>query len=119
MLDGGAKQALHYTDVSPAVIMAAVTKGGNHIFARVFGANSRAVPELKLEALRESIEVFGDEIMSDIYVGWARGYLDEERARLEDFVGSGYTRIKIDHPRRVLQLLVEDLRNEANVSWFV
>lgn len=117
MLDGGAKQTLHYTDVSPAIVIAAVTKGGSHIFARLIGANSRGLPELKLEALRESLEVFKEEILSDVYVGWVRGYLDDERAKLEDFAQSGYNTIKIGHPREVLGALVSDLRAPGNSCW--
>ena len=39
-LEGGAKQSLHYTDVSPALTILAVTKGGNHIFGHVIGTKS-------------------------------------------------------------------------------
>ncbi|MGQ9677585.1 MAG: type I-B CRISPR-associated protein Cas7/Cst2/DevR, partial [Chloroflexota bacterium] len=75
LLEGGAKQALHYTDVAPALVVLAVTKGGNHIFGHIVGANSRGLPELKIEALQEALTVFRDDILSDVYVGWVRGYL--------------------------------------------
>lgn len=108
-LEGGAKQALHYTDVSPDVVIMAVTKGGNHIFGHVVGANSRGLPELKVDALEEALNVFKDEILSDIYVGWVKGYLDEERAKLESL---GNPRIRIDHPRKIFSALIEEFRNE-------
>lgn len=118
LLDGGAKQTLHYTDVSPVIVMLAVTKGGNHIFGHVVGANARGLPELKIGALQEALTVFKDEILSDVYVGWVRGYLDEERARLEDFAQTPEgQRVKIGHPREAFRALIADLKDPNHASW--
>lgn len=117
-LDGGAKQTLHYTDVSPALVIMAVTKGGNHIFGHVIGATGRGLPELKIDALQEALTVFNDEILSDVYVGWVRGYLDSERAKLEAFAQTteGH-RIRISHPREAFKAVAEALRKDENRSW--
>lgn len=119
VLDGGAKQTLHYTDVAPPFVIMAVTEGGNHIFHYVVGATARGLPELKLEALKEALAVFREEILSDVYVGWVRGYLDEERAKLEDFAATSEgQRVKIGHPREAFKALIEALKNPANAaSW--
>lgn len=119
ILDGGAKQTLHYTDVAPPFVIMAVTKGGNHIFNYVVGANNRGLPELKLDALKEALTVFSEEILSDVYIGWVRGYLDEERKKLEEFaaVPEGQ-RLKITHPRDAFKAIIEALKNPENaVSW--
>lgn len=116
-LDGGAKQALHYTDVTPPLVMLAVTKGGNHIFNYVIGYNSRNLPEVKTEALQEVLAVFADEIISDIYVGWAKGYLDTERKKFEEFCAQTQVNIKLNHPREVFKQFVTDLRNPKNINW--
>jgi CRISPR-associated protein Cst2 len=116
-LEGGAKQTLHYTDVSPALVLLAVTKGGNHIFGHVIGATSRGLPELKLAALEEALTVFNDEILSDIYFGWARGYLDEERSKLEAFVEKAPKTIHIFHPREAFRAVAAALRDERNLTW--
>lgn len=116
-LEGGAKQALHYTDVSPALVVLAVTKGGNHPFGRIVGANSRGLPELQLEALKEAMSVFSDDILSDVYVGWVRGYLDEERAKLEEFAKNEDGRVKISHPREAFGALIEALKKPENAQW--
>ena len=117
-LDGGAKQTLHYTDVAPPFVIMAITKGGNHIFGRVVGANGRGLPELKLEALKESLTVFKDEILSDIYVGWARGYLDEERARLEALARElTDLHLTIVHPREAFKSLTAALNESKNKTW--
>lgn len=118
VLDGGAKQTLHYTDVSPVLVILAVTKGGNHVFGHTIGANGRGLPDLKIDALKESLSVFSADILSAIYVGWVRGYMDEERSKLEAFTEtSDGGRIKIYHPRQAFQSFVSDLRKPENASW--
>ncbi len=118
VLEGGAKQALHYTDVAPVVVCLAVTRGGNHIFGHVIGANDRGQPELKLEALREALTVFGHDLLSDVYVGWVRGYQDEQRAKLEAFAATdGETRIRISHPRDAFRALIADIEKAENAAW--
>ncbi len=115
-LEGGAKQTIHYTDVAPSLVILAVTKGGNHIFGHVMGANAKGQPVFKIEALEEALTVFKDELLSNVYVGWVKGYLDEERAKLESFATTetGST-IKISHPREAYKSLIADLK--ANPDW--
>lgn len=113
LLEGGAKQTLHYTDVAPALVILAVTKGGNHIFGHIIGANSKGQPEIKLDAFEEALTIFKDEILSSIYVGWVKGYLDDERARFENF--SKNKQIQIGHPREIYRALIESL--QKNESW--
>jgi CRISPR-associated protein Cst2 len=118
-LEGGAKQTLHYTDVAPAFVILAVTKGGNHIFGHSVGATSRGLPEIKLDALREALTVFADDILSPVYVGWTQGYLDDERARfqaalqLAEMAG----RVQVSHPRQAFLALASDLAQPANAAW--
>lgn len=122
-LEGGAKQTLHYTDVAPALVIMAVTKGGNHIFGHVVGATGKGLPELKLDALREALTVFKEEILSDVYIGWVEGYLDDERARFESALKEGGTlaefadKIKVSHPREAFKAVAAALREEKNRSW--
>lgn len=112
-IEGGAKQTLHYTDVSPALIILAVTKGGNHIFHHAVGVNRSGQPEIKAAALHEALNVHADTLRSPVYVGWVQGYLDEERARFASFVAehnqTAQRPIQISHPRSALQTLIADL----------
>lgn len=108
-LEGGAKQTLHYTDVAPVVTVLAVTKGGNHIFGHIIGADDKGQPELKVEALTEALRVFKDDLRSSVYVGWVRGYADDERAKVEALAQSDQ-RIKVSHPREAFQALIADLK---------
>jgi len=122
-LEGGAKQALHYTDVAPALVILAVTKGGNHIFGHVIGATGRGLPEIKIDALKEALTVFRDDILSDVYVGWVQGYLDDERAKFEAGLGDEgqlaafADKVKLSHPRQAFQALVADLQKPENAHW--
>lgn len=120
-LDGGAKQTLHYTDVAPSVVFAAVTKNGNHPFYRVFRSSRTYQTELHLEALEEILQVYKEDFLSDIYVGWATGFLDEERSKLEKFLSEGNinVNIRLGHPRQILHKLAEDLRNDQNAGWYL
>jgi CRISPR-associated protein Cst2 len=117
-LEGGAKQTLHYTDVAPAFVVLAVTKGGNHIFGHVVGATAKGLPELKLAALQEALTVFDREILSEVYVGWVQGYLDDERAKLEAFARTeAGKRIRISHPREAYAALIAALKDNENAAW--
>ncbi|MDF9408712.1 MAG: hypothetical protein A4E52_01164 [Pelotomaculum sp. PtaB.Bin013] len=117
-LDGGAKQTLHYTDITPPVVILAVTRGGNHVFGYVIGGNKRGLPELKIEALEEVLTVFKEEILSDVYVGWVRGYLDEEREKLESFINTPTgSRVRLSHPRESFRELIKALESPENAAW--
>jgi len=120
-LEGGAKQTLHYTDVSPALVILAVTKGGNHIFNHTLGANRQGQPEIKTAALEEALTIFADDLLSPIYVGWVRGYLDDERAKFEDFAGKYNATtthpIQISHPREAFLALVQAFDAPEHAAW--
>jgi CRISPR-associated protein Cst2 len=122
-LEGGAKQSIHYTDVSPVVVIMAVTRGGNHIFGHVIGANSKGLPEINIDALKESLRVFNDEIISDIFIGWVRGYAEEERSKIDAFAKSEKAKtgngkiIRLDHPREAFQDLIAEMKKPDNAAW--
>ncbi len=122
-LEGGAKQALHYTDVTPSLTLMAVTEGGNNLFGHVVGATSKGQPTLKVAALAEALRVYEDQLLSPVYVGWTRGYLDEERAAFEAALGEGgalesyAARIQLLHPREAFQAMAEAMRQDANARW--
>lgn len=113
-LEGGAKQSLHYTDVAPPLVVLAVTKGGNHIFGHVVGANNLRQPVVKTEALAEAMTVFSDQLLSAVYVGWTQGYLDEERAKFMAWA-EGRGNVRLSHPRQAFIAVRDDL--QRNPGW--
>lgn len=120
-LEGGAKLTLHYTDVTPSLLVAAVLRGGNHPFARIVQADSMGQPKFVLDAFLEVLRVYRDRILSDVFVGWARGYLDEQRAAVEkkrEEIERLGVRLRWDHPREVMAQLAQELELEAHSAWY-
>lgn len=119
-LRGGAKQALHYTDVSPAAVLLVVTKGGNNPLQYVVGSDDRGQLRVNVEALKETVRAWKDQFCSPLYVGWTAGFHDAERARLraalEELHADGMDFV-LDHPRTVLRHLANDLRGDAGAAW--
>ncbi|MDI9591320.1 MAG: type I-B CRISPR-associated protein Cas7/Cst2/DevR [Acidobacteriota bacterium] len=118
-LEGGANQALHYTDVSPAFILAAVTKGGNHPFLRCVQADAKGLPQVSIEALTEAVDVYADQLLSPLYVGWPQGYMDGSRQPFEEWrAANAGLSLVVDHPRRVCEAMAEDICSAKNADWF-
>ncbi len=81
-LQGGAKQSLHYTDVTPAVTILAFTRGGNHPFNYLFSEKG-GQPRLNDDVLVKAINDAQVDLLSPVFIGWKHGYLPEERSRAE------------------------------------
>lgn len=110
-IEGGAKQALHYTPVSPVFVLATITRGGNNLFGHVIKHN-RATGEAELNeaALKQVLETFKDDILSRIYVGRVEGFMDSAQTVFDKL---GWE--NIPHPRQALDALAQDLAEEP--SW--
>lgn len=119
-LEGGAKQTLHYTDVTAPLVVMAVTNGGNHIFNHVVGTNAKGQPIIKLAALAEAVTVNRDLLLSPLYIGWVQGYLDEQRAELADFLAQHAATLPpvvLAHPRQSFAALRDDLAKPEHAAW--
>lgn len=117
-LQGGAKQAIHYTDVNPSLILLAVTRGGNHIFHHAVRADSRGLPQINIEALQEALSVFRDDLLSPVYVGWPKGYLaDEHRNAVQEALNLAGQTQPIVHPREAIQSFALALLHPTNAGW--
>jgi len=120
-LNGGAKQTLHYTDLMLAVVVMAVTKSGNHPFYRMFNGTKAGRTELHEASVRETFEAFYDDLLSPVYIGWAQGFLDEERAKFDKLKGDLKTPhgfAELAHPRTVLLQLSEELAKHEHANWY-
>lgn len=116
-LEGGAKQTLHYTDVAPVLTIFAVTKGGNHIFNHVVTTTDRGKPTINTAALDEALRVFADELLSPVYVGWVRGYNDQERQAFEAYLANSTAPIQLSHPREAFLNFAESILAAENHQW--
>jgi CRISPR-associated protein Cst2 len=128
-IEGGAKQGLHYTDTTPDLLLMAITRGGNNLFGHVM-TTIKGKPVLNLVAFEEALRVHQDQLLSPIYLGWTRGFLDDQRDRLDaslqgisqppwlvslkDYAAS----IQINHPRLVMQDMIKTFAEPQNQrSW--
>jgi CRISPR-associated protein Cst2 len=122
-LEGGAKQTLHLTDTAPAVLILGVCRSGNQPFQRVIGPGEDLESTvLREDVLLEALRVFRDDLESDVYVGWARGFLDSERKKLEGLLaGDGRIenrRVHLGHPREIAGSFAAALADGANGAWY-
>jgi CRISPR-associated protein Cst2 len=125
LIYGGAKLALHYTDVTPAVFLGMITKGGNNPLQYLIVPDDKGMPTIQPDALRECLTVWRDQIKSKLYVGWVQGFHDAERTRLRDEIAEFNKERKdadsvqavFGHPREVLNNLAADLTDAKNAGW--
>ncbi len=121
-LEGGAKQTLHLTDTAPSALALAVCKSGNQPFLRLFTADDLEHTIFRVDVLNEALEVFKDDLQSDLYIGWARGFLDAERTKLAGLLSDGKHPsgrvIHIGHPREMAERFAKVIIDEKNSPWF-
>ena len=122
LMEGGAKQTLHLTDTAPAILLLAVCKSGNQPFQRLFGSDDLEHTVFRTDVLDEALDVFKEDIQSDLYVGWAKGFLDTERTKLEAVTKDGRhasgRAVHVAHPREVAEMFGKVLADEKNAAWF-
>jgi CRISPR-associated protein Cas7/Cst2/DevR subtype I-B len=116
---GGAKKALHYGERAPALVLLAPVKGGNNPFTRILAAPSGRVM-FDADVLREEIAAWGDELDGPVRLGWAPGFLGDQRdlarKELADLISAGT--ITIGHPRVLLQALASQIEAGDSDNWF-
>ncbi|MET7426952.1 type I-B CRISPR-associated protein Cas7/Cst2/DevR [Dactylosporangium sp. NPDC005555] len=116
---GGAKQSLHYGDRSPALLVLAPMRGGVNPFTRVLAVRD-AHTVFRAEVLREELRAWSDELDGPMLIGWAPGFLGEQRERarddLADLIKDGT--VLLDHPRTLLRNLAERVASGEHDAWF-
>lgn len=119
-LVSGAKQALHYTDLTPAVVFLAAVKSGNHPFYRVLGASKTYETVFQRAVFDELLTVHKASFLSNIYIGWAKGFLDDQRSALDKAVTESPLKdqIHIDHPCNVINSLADIISEGKGDDWF-
>jgi CRISPR-associated protein Cst2 len=109
-IEGGAKQALHYTDITPAFVIMAVTRGGNHPFGHSIHVDSDQKPQVHAESLKQAFNSLGDDFISGVYVGRVEGFMDSSQSVLNDLGLNTF------HPRQAFDMLAHDLAEHTD--WF-
>lgn len=80
-LAGGAKQALHHTDVTPKVVVLAVIQGGNNLWMNI--ATDDDKKPINVRALEQVIRDYSDVIDGAVYIGRQEGFADALAPELE------------------------------------
>lgn len=119
LLNGGAKQAVHYTDLTPAIVFLAVTKHGNNPFYRMLTSSRTKATQFHVAAFQELMAAYKDNFLSDIYIGWAQGFLDAERHKLEGVLGQlNAPRVSLGHPAVQIEKFADLLRAPHGAEWY-
>ncbi|MGH3766830.1 MAG: type I-B CRISPR-associated protein Cas7/Cst2/DevR [Pseudonocardiaceae bacterium] len=118
-LRGGAKRSLHYGDRTPAFVLLAPVQGGSNPFTRVLRPQAQETV-FDDDVLREELDAWSDELDGPVLIGWAPGFLGEQRDKarteLADLIDAD--KVLIDHPRVVLSHLAERVEGGTLDSWF-
>lgn len=85
-LAGGAKQTSHLTDVSPKLLILAGIDGGNHLFMNLV-REEKGEALVDIEALEEVISDYSDILLTDIYIGRRKGFMEELDPALKTLTG--------------------------------
>ena len=120
LVEGGAKAALHYTDVSPAVTIFAAVRGGNNPFQYLITGDREGNAKIVPSAFKEVADVWGDILLSPIYIGWKSGYAEQNRQEMEKFFkdnSSLFSKVvEIGHPKAMFKKAADSLKD--NPEWF-
>ncbi|MCK2245195.1 MULTISPECIES: type I-B CRISPR-associated protein Cas7/Cst2/DevR [unclassified Crossiella] len=116
---GGAKQALHYGERSPALVLLAPMKGGNNPFTRIV-RNLDNHTTFDTRVFREELTAWADELDGPIHIGWSPGFLGDQREKVTEQISDLIedATVIIGHPRTVLRTLAQQLRDGERDDWF-
>lgn len=107
---GGAKQTIHYTDVSPTILIFGIVRGGNNPFSYLVTQSPEQNTVFHTEAF---VEILNDlqsrnQLLSPVYIGWKPGFLSDERARVQSLQVDN-SQIIFDTPQAVLSQVLQFL----------
>lgn len=119
-LSGGAKQALHYGDRVPALVVLVPFHGGVNPLAHCIDGDPAGGLRVRGDVLRQELAAWEGEWEAPVRIGWRPGFRDLLREDFEkecaEEIAQG--RITIGHPRTVLRDLAADLRGGELDHWF-
>lgn len=109
VLRGGAKQAQFGNPVAPQLIIAAGLMGGNPIFHHLCSDDPERGIELKIDVLKEIANDYADRIVTPIYIGVRKGYLQNEEDVQALAQETGNVKFVVTTPREAMAQLTEAL----------
>jgi CRISPR-associated protein Cst2 len=84
-INGGAMQTSHLTDITPKLLILVILDGGNHIFMNLV-KEAGGTFEFSIGALEEIIVEYNSIMLTDIFIGKRKGFIDELDEKLQQLV---------------------------------
>jgi CRISPR-associated protein Cst2 len=94
-LFGGAKLTTHLTDVTPKLVVLAGIDGGNHIFMNLVKEEEETF-NFNFDALEEVRKEYADILLTNIYIGKRKGFMDEWDSRFTQMTKETQDKPKIE-----------------------
>ncbi|ANW20160.1 type I-B CRISPR-associated protein Cas7/Cst2/DevR [Streptomyces clavuligerus] len=119
-LHGGAKQALHYGDRVPHVIVLVPFHGGVNPLTHVITGDEEGL-RIRGDVLRGELEAWAGEWEAPVRIGWRPGFRDDLRERFEKECAAEIAdrTVVIGHPRTILLELAAEMRDGTTLDhWF-
>ncbi|TDC80515.1 type I-B CRISPR-associated protein Cas7/Cst2/DevR [Streptomyces hainanensis] len=119
-LSGGAKQALHYGDRVPDLVILVPFKGGINPLAHCVDGEPGVGLRVRGDVLRKELEAWAGEWEAPVRIGWRPGFRDEVRHAFEKQCARELEAgtMVIEHPRTVLRGLASEIRDGKLDDWF-
>src|SRR5262249_38398268 len=109
----------HYGDRTPSLVLLAPVKGGINPFTRILAEHNGKVV-FDTDVLREEITAWRDELDGTVYLGWAPGFLGDQREKVRAELAEEIDADApvIDHPRVVFGGLADEIEAGLRDTWF-
>lgn len=112
-ISGGAMQTNNMGDVTPKFIILATLNTGNHPFSHIVNANGKDgdIIDLNVDALKEVLSDYKENIVGNVYIGRRSGFLDEKSAALKS-IEAEYDNIKVLSINEAINQYTEQLKKQ-------
>ena len=118
-LSGGAKKSLNYGDRVPSMVLLAPMAGAVNPFTRLWRVKDK-VCFFDVDTFLEEYQAWRDEINGPIRIGWAPGFLGDQRQHateeMKKLIDDGA--VIIDHPRSILEATAKAIESGDLDDWF-
>lgn len=95
-ISGGAKSALHLTDVTPKLLVMTILNSGNHIFMNL-AKDDNGKPTFNIKALEQVLTDYSDYLATDVYIARREGFMDDTHEALTALNGKEFGKKKVHY----------------------
>jgi CRISPR-associated protein Cst2 len=108
-LSGGAKQALHHTDITPKLIILCTVEGGNNLWMNIATQDDKK--PVSIIAIKQIVEDYTDIIRGDVFIGRQEGFADDLAPDLQILKEelSGVKTVYLSSPRKAVEAFAQTL----------